>query len=73
MYRGVKVEDSSEIHRTDIDEKSPITIVSIIAFIFDSDTIFLGFLRYAGHTERLHLHHWKVKNSIMTAECAIRI
>ena len=38
-----------------------------VAFDFDSDAILLGYPRYAEHTERLHRHHWKVKNSSLPA------
>ena len=31
------------------------------------DAILLGYPRYAEHTERLHRHHWKVKNSTLLA------
>ena len=38
-----------------------------VVFDFDSDAILLGYPRYAEHTERLHRHHWKVKNSSVPA------
>ena len=50
----VEVKDSRENDKTDIDE-----------FVFDfySDAILLGYHGYAGHNERLHRHHWKIKKS----------
>ena len=38
-----------------------------VAFDFDSDAILLDYPRYAEHTERLHRHHWKVKNLSLSA------
>ena len=61
MCGEVKIEDSRKNDKTDIDEKSPIIDVSVFAFDFDSDAIFLGYPRYAEHTERLHRYHLKVK------------
>ena len=37
--------------------------MDVFAFDFDSDATLLGYPRHAEHTERLHLHYSKVKNS----------
>ena len=44
-------------------EKSSNGDMDVFAFDLDSDAILLGYPRYAEHSERLHRHHWKVKNS----------
>ena len=59
----IEVEDSHGNDWSDIDNKSSILDVLVSAIDFDLDAIILGYPRYAGHTERLHRHHWKVKNS----------
>ena len=61
------MEDSRENDRSDIDDESSILDVLASAFDFDLDAILLGYPRYAEHTERLHRHHWKVKNSSLPA------
>ena len=61
------VETSCENDKTDIDEKSPIIDMAVFAFDIDSFAILLGYPRYAKHTERLHWHHWKVKNLSLLA------
>ena len=58
----IKVEDSCNNGRSDIDEKSSNLEVLSFAFDFDSDAIPLGDPRCAEHTERLPLCRWKVKN-----------
>ena len=45
----------------------------VFAFDFDSVAILLGYPRYAEHTERLHRHHWKVKNSTLPAASLITV
>ena len=49
------------------DEKSPILDMLEVTFDFDSDTILVGYARYAEHIERLYRHHWKVKNLFLPA------
>ena len=66
MCGKVKVEDSRENDKNDINEKSSMIDVCV-CFDFDSVAILLGYPRYAEHTERLHRHHWKVKNSTLPA------
>ena len=56
------MEDSRENDRSDIDEKSLTLDMLEVAFDFDFDVILLGYPRYAGRTERLHRHHWKLWN-----------
>ena len=66
--RGQKeVEDSDDNGNRGIFEKSLNGDMFEIAFDVDSDAILLGYPRYAGHTERLHRHYWKVKNSSLPA------
>ena len=48
-------------------EKSSNGDMHVFAFDFDLDAILLGYPRCAEHTERLHRHHWKVKNSSLPA------
>ena len=61
------MEDSRGNDRSDIDEKSSTLDMLEVAFDFDSDATRLGCPRYAEHTEQLHRHHWKVKNSSLPA------
>ena len=66
--RGQKeVEDSDENDKRGIVEKSLNGDMHVFTFDFDLDAILLGYPRYAEHTERLHRHHWKVKNSSLPA------
>ena len=74
MRRGWKeVEDSDENVKKDTVERSSNGEKLEVAFNFDSDAILLGYPRYAEHTERLHRHHWKVKNSSLPAKYDCRI
>ena len=61
------VEDSDENDKRGIIEKSSNGDVLEVAFDSDSDAIILGYPRYTEHTERLHRHHWRVKNSSLPA------
>ena len=68
MMRGQKGdEDSDENDKRGIVEKLSNGDMLKIAFDFDLDAILLGYPRYAEHTEQLHQHHWKVKNSSLPA------
>ena len=60
-------ENENENDKKGIVEKSSNGDMLEVAFDFDSDAILLGYPRYAEHTERLHRHHWKVKNSSLPA------
>ena len=66
------MEDSRENDRSNIDDESSILDVLVSAFDFDSDAILLGYPTYAEHTERSHRHHWKLKNSSLSAWYCIR-
>ena len=69
----VKAEDSHENDKIDIDEKSTAIDVSVFAFDFDSNAILQGYPRYAEHSERLHQHHWKAKNSSLPTTSCVSI
>ena len=62
-----EVEDSEDNGECCMIEKSSNGDMHVFAFDFDSNAILLGYPRYAEHTERLHRHHWKVKNSSLPA------
>ena len=63
----MEVENPFENGKNDIDDKSSTSDMLDVSFDFDSDVNFLGYPRYAEYTERLHRHHWKVKNSSLPA------
>lgn len=62
--------------RREIDEKLSILDMLKISFDFGSDSILLGYPRYAELTERSNQHSWKVTNSALPSiaigdiECA---
>lgn len=64
------MKDSCEKNRTDIDEESFTVDMLALASNFDLNAKILGYLRYAGHTERLHRHHVKMKSSSLPASSA---
>ena len=67
IYGKIGVEDSEDYGECCMVEKSSNGDVYMFAFDFDSDANLLGYPRYAEHTEQLHRHHWKVKNSSLPA------
>ena len=48
-------------------DQSSIIDMLVVVHDFDSEAILPGYPRYAEHTERLHRHQWKVKNSSLPA------
>ena len=67
MCSEKEAEDSEDKGECCMIEKSSNGNMDVFSFDFDSDAILLGYPRYAGHTEPLHRHHWKVKNSSLPA------
>ena len=62
-----EVDDPDENFKSGIIENSSNGDMLVFAFDIDSVAVLLGYPRYAEHTERLHRHHWKVKNSTLPA------
>ena len=61
------VQNSREEDKTNNEENSSIVDLPVLDFEFDLGAILLGYPRCAEHTERLHWHHWKVKNPTLPA------